>query len=746
MGAVASSLGGKPSSLTGKQFRDNVKTKELQAMSNELFKFMYSKWDVREIFDIADNPGEYVIAISDLITEEFKVLGYTTRRNKIGEIYFEKWTELDPPKSADELGRMTNTNATRRQRIDKLREKVGVTRAEAGAEMHKQHAKIIAFYFVRIFQILGSLLLVIKDANFPMVDNTGTIVSGSNSVRDRAYAEQSYKVMPRFRPMSGGAETNFPAKTPLGPFEFMRYYLRKYDKETIDNFRKNYGLELPDGGDKLFKFANNPNLFFEYTLPNPLPDITGTDVKSGAKQRFGMFIKKTPTDKAQIEYIEVIVIQHDPMEGSVTREYKAPSEYKQELQYNRYPREVTIQTKSETGAKLYDAIFVPASAPKSDGTYYNGLKYKLRAGTIFETVASEYDLEKDFVNILDKFVILSMRKRDTRGYNIKKFIPTIPDSKSVSHNASSALEGPKNQPMLLETFNELNKKDHVPHCIARALQLLDAASISDIVTKNPGVTRICSSDINGTGKTYKPLKALGQLYGKLNVTKIISVNKEEFKQAETILKAFVGKESVGEPFTVEALKDTLKQGPEADDLSAALQRLSKAFHVNIKAEEKYGSFDDIKLEKPSACVTDGSIDVPRGGPAFVDLQRQSQKLLAFHLNNMIDISKFLKNVFNMSQRGDGSWKVEGPKTELMFAGFDVLDDLTKQARQLLVNYYSGCEEIYQTGVKNYIDSGALKTAANASKPREGQVLPGSNPTNPVPVNSSKAPQPSAPKL
>ena len=744
MGAVASSLS-KPTTLTGKQFRDNLKTKELQAMSNELFKFMYSKWDIREIFDIADNPGEYVIAISDLITQQFHVLGYTTRRNKIGEIYFEKWSELDPPKTTEELGRLTNSNATRKQRIEKLREKTGITRAEAGAETHKQHAQIIAFYFVRIFQILGSLLLVVKDSTFPDIDDSGSIRQASNIISSRAYADQAYKVVPRFKSPSqaGGAESYFPPSVPLGPFEFIRYYLRSYDRDTIENYRKNYNLTLPESNGKLYKFQNNPNLFFEYTLPDPLPPVIGTDVNSGARQKFGMFIKKASSTSPTLEFINVIVSSHDAAVGTVTREYKAPGDFKAEEQFNRYPREVALQIKSASGAKLYDASFVPAQSYNANKSYTNGLPYKLRGGSIYDIVTSELDAEKDFVNILDRFVILSMRKSDGLGVNIKKFVPTVKDTRDSIHNVGS-IEGPKNQAVLLDTFNELNNKKHAPHCIARALQLLDAASINNVVTKNPGVTRICSSDINGTGKSYKPLRALGQLYGKLNVTKVISVNKEEFKQAETILKAFVGKESVGEPITVDTLKGTLNQASESSDLASAIQKLSKAFHTNLKLEEKFNSFEDIKLQRPDACAGDKVIEVSRGGPVFLDLQRQSQKLLAFHLNNIIDISKFLKTVFNMSQRGDGSWQVEGPKTEIMFAGFQVLDDLTDQTRQLLIKYYSGCEDIYQAGVKNYIDSGALKTAANASKPREGQLLPGSNPTNPVIPSNTRINNPSAP--
>jgi hypothetical protein len=509
----------------------------------------------------------------------------------------------------------------------------------------------------------------------------------------------------------------------------MRYYLRKYDSDTREKYKKNYGLDIPDNN-KLYKFANNENLFFEYTLPEPLPPIIGIDKNGGAKQRFGMFIKKLPNTPPQLEFIDVIVTVHDPMSGSVLTDYKAPGEYEKDKQFGRYPREVTIQTKSDK-ADLYSALFVPAENEQKDKYYQNGVKYKLRSGTIYETAAAEFDLEKDFVNILDKFVILSMRKKDKSGYDIKKFSPVVTETKENS-KSTTTIEGPKGQPLLLKTFEELNKKEHMPHCIARALQLLDAASINNALPKNPGVTRICSSDINGTGKSYQPIRAIGQLYGKLNVTKLISVNPEEFRQAEIILKAFVGKESIGDPLTVDALKTDLKQESESNDMSAAIEKLSKAFQANQKASEQYKSFDDIKVGKPTACTSDKHIEIQKGGPLFLDMQRHSQQLLAHHLNSVIDISKFLQTVFTMSQRADGSWKVEGPKTELLFAGFQVLDTLTEQARKLLINYYSGCEDIYQKGVKVWVDSAPTAANKTNSKPIEGQILPSAPKVNVVP--------------
>ena len=102
------------------------------------------------------------------------------------------------------------------------------------------------------------------------------------------------------------------------------------------------------------------------------------------------------------------------------------------------------------------------------------------------------------------------------------------------------------------------------------------------------------------------------------------------------------------------------------------------------------------------------------------MKSASQQLLAYHLKQIIEISKFLKKIFNISQRPDGSWKVEGPKTELLFAGFETMNTLTDQARTLLIDYYSGCEEIYQKGLKTWEEGQSV--AADKNAPVLGQVI------------------------
>ena len=107
MGASSSILGPSSKIKSGNELL--AKTKEVREMSNALFTFMFSQWEDKEIWEIANNPGLYVTALSDLITSQFHVLGYTTKRNQIGEIYFAKYDKLKPPSQEGEKGIVKQT-------------------------------------------------------------------------------------------------------------------------------------------------------------------------------------------------------------------------------------------------------------------------------------------------------------------------------------------------------------------------------------------------------------------------------------------------------------------------------------------------------------------------------------------------------------------------------------------------------------------------------------------------------------
>jgi len=103
---------------------------------------------------------------------------------------------------------------------------------------------------------------------------------------------------------------------------------------------------------------------------------------------------------------------------------------------------------------------------------------------------------------------------------------------------------------------------------------------------------------------------------------------------------------------------------------------------------------------------------------------------------------FLQTIFNIKQRPDGtSWEIKGPNTEILFAGYETLNELTRQARTLLINYYSGCEEIYQQGVASWISNqpGPGESEEAAKRLLKGDTSKPGRANMSNPVNDPRAP-------
>jgi hypothetical protein len=241
------------------------------------------------------------------------------------------------------------------------------------------------------------------------------------------------------------------------------------------------------------------------------------------------------------------------------------------------------------------------------------------------------------------------------------------------------------------------------HCIKRASQLLDGLSIElGAANKNPVFTNICkfsAPDVKEdsiTLENFYPTKSVGKLFGK--------VDPLMFKESLKVIEAFVRSSSDKDvTLSVSSLDN---QKFEANSLTGALKRFRDAFDAT-NTKESIDNLNEITIRKPSECSTakkesDGKI-ILQNANIINKLQKTSRELLAYHVNHTIEITKFLKSVFNIKQRANGSWEVKGVNYNVLFAGFPILNTLTDQARELLVDYYTGCENLYQKGISSWKD-------------------------------------------
>jgi len=674
MGNSASSLS-RPSKISsGKDLL--AKTKDVREMSNALFTFMYSVWEEREIWDIANRPGDYVIALSDMITQHFNVLGYTTKRNQIGEIYFIKYDKLKPP--SDD--------------------------GSKGIVQHRENAKLIAFFFIRIFQLLGAMLLVVKDISFPIVDpKTGVVTNiGKPETTFRPYTNQATAVISRFRPptQSGGAA--FISKDiALGPYEFLRYYLRQITDAEVSEYQTKYNVSL----DKMKLYKITPNLFFEYSIGAPPNQVTA-DIP---KQKFHLLITTT-SKRPELKAQEVGTSNIFP---SSLPGYLAPGSSGFTTgaeQLARYHITVTLDMKIGSKTPQSAKVSRTVTEAKQD-KYENGVEYAFDSGTYVDLLIAQYDSQKDFKKILELLVLFAV-KSSNNDKSIQLYKIQTDENTGTKQRDIGKMPSSISNPVINEFYQVLlnTKGTHQPHCISRALQLIDTSAIESYAPTS-GKSKICKFAVGDEAgpinlATYKPLKSVAQLFGK--------VNPANFKESQAILDAFVGSSATtSAAISVKGLND-MGQKNEAADLSAALKRLSKAFE--FVTTEPNDSFSQIQVSRPKECKTTDVMDI-NNQQITLQLQNTARQLLAYHINHTIEISKFLKTIFNIGTRPDGTWKVEGPKTEILFAGFPVLDQLTDQARDLLVDYYSGCEEVYQRGLRVWKESEGVKQEPQIQAPQ-----------------------------
>jgi hypothetical protein len=641
MGAAASTLS-KPSQLSGNDTL--LKSEDVRKMSDALFQFMYKDWDTREVWEMANKPEEYVIALSDLITNQFHVLGYTTAKNQIGEIYFMKYSGAQGiPGKGRGLAPPGH-----RYKNDEGKEHEALT---TGIDQQRATAKIIAFYFIRLFQIMGALLLVIKDVNLVEPEDPTKVSSG------RAIINQQV-VLPRFQ--QGGSAIS--SSVVLGPYEFLRKYIIPFSETMYTS--AGISKQTRDG---YTYYRITPSLFFMYKQPteDSVTELGRIIMKKFPEMKFALVVKRGSS--ISTTEIPIFITQVNPDSMS---EFKSPEIYTDpQDKADKYPTYVEFRLGKVT--RDYNVHKVAISKERIGYTRDYKINYKFN-NTEDESFISARGIDPhdnaNFGRILELMALnagFTMTKQP-----ITLYVPKEEGINTGPKKLTKPGELPDKQthPVVDEVYQLLKGKATQPNCIARALQLLDLKYINNLSMADTPSTNICKfvvadKKMDTTLAEYGPLKSLGQLYGKVNPLDRVKIKDDkttatEFATSMKVLEAFVGSSTTAATKSVLSVKELSEslQNSEATDLKAALDRLKKAFNSENATVD---SFKSITLKKPAKCAGKKG-DEKMEFSLATQLQGVSKKLLAYHVYHTVSIAKFLKTIFNISQRSDGSWKVEGP--------------------------------------------------------------------------------------
>lgn len=715
-----------------------VGTKDVRDMADTLFNFMYKTWDNKELWDMADRPQEYVIALSDLIEQHFISVGYTTQRNKHGEIYFLRYDKLKPP---------------------------------ADSAKHKENSQVIAFYFIRIFQILGAMLLVIKDVSFPITDDQGNRNLGKPDGRIvRPSLDMGRFIKLPFQ--RGGSRVD--PNLPLGPYEFLRYYLRDLTETMISDYNNKFQIDLRSSA-KSRLYEITPNLFFKYEPINADKQII-SQPRSYPQQflLFGTELIGSQKVKSLFS-LKVTIENFNPSPIP----YVTPSS----LSSSRDPREcypMFIEVNLGGSSRNKNNVIFNRNQEKISNAnitdYANGIEYTISQGDKLKYIntgdtrvdnTSTGSSRRRFGKKLELLALLALRDNNPTKHELKLF-PVVEEEKESKPTAIGEMPNKLRNPAMDEIYQILKGRKNQPHCLARAIQLLQPEAINKSFPESgkDGVkTSICKFSLGNKTDTvpldkYVPIKAMAQLFGR--------VDKAKFEQGRKVIEAFVGSQATKTPISVDTLKSS-GQEDEAKELQEALDRLTAAFKIVDQdgKSKKVGSFSEITVSKPGECSKNPDENLKT--PTLERVHATANALIQYHINNTINITIFLEKIFNIDKepgsserwyvplkkdpsdpnpRKDERLIVKGINENILLGGFPILDQITANARDLLVEYYEKCETLYQTGLASW-KQGIPETpvanpsgVANLTKGQQpGAPLPGALPQDRLRNQSNNNPVP-----
>lgn len=647
---------------------------EVKAMADNLFTFMYTQYDINEIWDIAEKPNDYILELSELIHHHFTVIGYTGGAGERGEIYVKR---IDDYKK-----QMTETTEDNKKRKELEREE------------RRRNAQTIAFFFVRIFQILGTMLLIVRDTPIIPEDGNYLLEKRMNPELPRidyplqniALAKQQelraevlrlqQKLDARPGPVIGGRQKGgaLSSSFNLGSFECFRNFLSDVSEQKKTEYKLRYN--------KIYSFTDNLYLTLD---GDPRSPATSSETQ-GLNPKF-VFL--TPAKAEEI-----------PITGITT----APNS----ISNGDYPSlNIFTLTPLPRTARRFKTIIKVDYDERATETKQ---KYRIDDPEL-KTIAVRSGISYPITSIsrfLEAYMLYYLDEKNPGTSTEPRFTRKVSDEdKPTSYAASRTglTHNPKKLPGVIKTTYEvlLEKIGH-SHCKRRALQLLDARSIlygvDNIDGRHAPTTDICAysapPDFEGKSKTdpvplseYRPTEALGHLFGK--------ITRARMDEATTVLKAFVrekeGADSslYGKSLTLMGLKDGWSN--EESAMAATLQRLSSVF--DMEPGKPLEGFKDLKMSRSKKCKTNGRITLASGSNVARELRRVAQQLIDKHNSSIVYITEFLENTFSIDPATN---KVSGIKEKVLILGLSGLDALTDQARALATNYYMDCETIFKKGV------------------------------------------------
>jgi hypothetical protein len=241
---------------------------------------------------------------------------------------------------------------------------------------------------------------------------------------------------------------------------------------------------------------------------------------------------------------------------------------------------------------------------------------------------------------------------------------------------------PLRQEYIVKVLKGLIGFKTVNFCVARALQLLDANTLAQ-PRPTSGYSGVCMAK-------FEPLPTSVPQVGQ-SITTVPGI--------QALDQLFYTKPAI----TAQDQHQVLLEDPAA--YADFLSEMAGLFGTTDRAKE-LRSADEIKARKPCEQVVSNYLQItdPKTIKEVVGVVNSMFSRELAHTRRVIEF--FRTKMFVLKKRGGGGGVTVELHPRLLRGGIDEVNKLGAEARKMLIEYYKGCEEMYQEGARIMLRSGA----------------------------------------
>ena len=682
------------------------KTAGTRRMVDDIFTYMMQHLKVNDFMKLSNPEScqKYALFMANNLSMFFSKLSVKPELGKDGVLAFRRIEDLEEPKGP--------------------------------AKQEKESlCLVLAYFYTRIFQIYGAMALtLLDDINYTVEMSAlmGARPQSETDSSDRSVATpgQQYSYVEPRTPkqlhvdrFEGGQIGGWISK--LGYFDFLNRGLLVEQAAPVQQpYVSPYGIPYqPPAPTTAFtnQYGYTVNYVFKdqkqkymYFKPEPA-DVGGRDVTAVSSQK-GTF----SWVDSQKKIFEITVSARKGMDDNHVQ-FSIDS-----IRFRRNRETTDIVLRKEeikdilSGNKKPDEV-VPDSITISSTQPFPALSQTQSSQGQYET--------KDYVDINSYFKAL-----------FNTIIPSI--TKQYESGDSIAARSVMDAMNIRRFYENYTNVKPLGHCIARALQLLNADPYGRDEKGKQFISSICKTSFfvpygksdaerRGVPKPNEPITespgimSLALLFydtvGK--ATPHIFMSKQSFEQYKIFMKQmaglFMGKEAAT-ALQIDQM-DIRAIHPKTAQQEKEKIKLTSDGKMDIIDHRTFDHQSTNKEMKKGVCSSEQKDKtIPLDNDTKQNVHGVVRKLFERQWDHAANCEKILKQMFTMERKDNMPVQIK-ISDALLKGGIAVLNKLNAQVREILIKYYSDCESMYLVGVKHIEHQGHRHAKTQADVKAQEQI-------------------------